>query len=234
MTEETLDLSIYRKILNLVIAPQLKQKRWSQSKLAKLAGIHRGTMSRYVSGEIFPTAETAERIADALGIPYMQFRSQIVMKTGKGRGAKLYAFGEEVEQFQKEVKKKIKGDLGGAIQTSFASSQIKNTPTDLIDQSEWEYGFSVVRQVTGKPSSIGSDDWSYFQEISNRVFSSERPARSISNRVRFELSEYLEGLRLMSADDMMEDFESSALSVINVYVFPPPVWRDVLVVETVV
>jgi transcriptional regulator with XRE-family HTH domain len=63
-------------------------------RLSQQSGVDRGSISRYISGVRFPCPEYASKIAKALGVPWSEFRRQIVMRERPSHLSNLIVFGE--------------------------------------------------------------------------------------------------------------------------------------------
>ena len=69
-------MSEIRRAFGLAVGIFRDRQGWSQARLAQLAGIDRGYLSRIESGSVDPGLEMQRRLADALGISHSELIAQ--------------------------------------------------------------------------------------------------------------------------------------------------------------
>jgi len=103
----------------------LKQAGLSIAELARRTGIRREHLQRYLSGDRFPGATNGRRIADALGIPWKEFRLKIVTRERQCYCPDLIVYGERRQDEERpKFRKRLEANYK-AVRESKENGQLK-------------------------------------------------------------------------------------------------------------
>ena len=205
------------------------------SQIAKRAGMSSSQMTFYTTGKLFPSPETASRIASALEITFREFRRKIVMRNQHGFHSHLYVFGEKCRTQKRkrldEHKRKTiamqKEGFGIEHMPEYRSAACNNV--HAVSEVEKEAGFTPHKDIT-------PEDWAYFVGRAPNLLA-EFTTKNTSHREREKALSNLEAwAELDDSPEILEAHEKeqaeNAANELPILYWYAPVWRTVLVIET--
>lgn len=196
------DLSEHREVFKAAVKDLLAQAGMTQKELCRRAAVTKRMLAYFMSGDRFPSPETAAGLADALNMSVGDLRRRIVIVS---RSGEVSAFGlkgrtphrnRQRKQAERTMAIRLDNDVKPSERNNFATgaqdvkvpiyirnrkredqdSAIKGRKRGDEDSEEWfGDGFEVHRRDALSHMGLSDEEYDFFRALSNRLLGEKEP-----------------------------------------------------------